>query len=64
MANHLSLPLALAEFFRSVGDEPNEVRALTRAYHVDPLDQDINARLRELGVTPGPTLTVEPTGDW
>lgn len=56
--------LALAEFYKSVGDEEQETRALIRAYHLDSENEEISGRLRELGITPGPTLTVEPGGDW
>lgn len=56
--------LALAEFYRSVGDEEKETRALIKAYRLDDENQQVVDRLRELGLTPGPTLTVEPGGDW
>jgi tetratricopeptide (TPR) repeat protein len=56
--------IALAEFYRSVADTPNEKKALVRAYHIDPLNEDVTTRLRELGVTPGPTLAIEPDDDF
>ena len=56
--------IALAEFYRSVGDTENETRALIRAYQIDSENEEVAARLRELGETPGPTLTVAPGGDW
>jgi cytochrome c-type biogenesis protein CcmH/NrfG len=56
--------IALAEFYRSVGDEENETRALIKAYKIDDQNEEVASRLRELGQTPGPTLTVAPGGDW
>jgi hypothetical protein len=47
-----------------VADTPNEKKALVRAYHIDPLNEDVTTRLRELGVTPGPTLAIEPDDDF
>lgn len=54
--------LALADFYRSVGDRENEIRRLRMALWFDPSDDEIEARLRELGQVPGPTFVLEPAG--
>lgn len=54
--------LALADFYRSVGDEANEIRRLRMALWFDPGDATVRERLRELGQIPGPTFVLEPVG--
>jgi len=43
--------IALAEFYRSIGDEPNEIRALSKAYMIDETNQALADRLREIFLT-------------
>lgn len=54
--------MALAEFYRSIGDKDNEVRRLRMALWFDPADHEVETRLRELGQIPGPTFVLEPAG--
>ncbi|HZW10398.1 MAG TPA: tetratricopeptide repeat protein [Phycisphaerales bacterium] len=54
--------LALADFYRTVGDRENEIRRLRMALWFNPSDAEIEARLRELGQVPGPTFVLQPVG--
>ncbi|MCA9304315.1 MAG: hypothetical protein KC996_09350 [Phycisphaerales bacterium] len=52
--------LAMADFARETGDSEGEVLALRHALWFDPADTGILARIRELGVIPGPSLALDP----
>lgn len=54
--------IAVADFYRSINDPANEKIALRYAYHVDPTNPNVNRRLRELGIVPGPTAGLVPPG--
>ncbi len=53
---------ALADFYRAIGDTENEIRRLRMVLWFDPSNDEVEARLRELGQVPGPTFVLEPTG--
>ncbi|MBL9031855.1 MAG: tetratricopeptide repeat protein [Phycisphaerae bacterium] len=55
--------LALAEFYRSIGDKKNELRRLRTALSFDTANDAVNARIRELGEIPGPSLALPPVDD-
>lgn len=52
--------LALASFAQTIGDEDLEIEALRRALWFDPDSRAHDARLMMLGVTPGPSLALNP----
>ncbi|MEM6312441.1 MAG: tetratricopeptide repeat protein [Planctomycetota bacterium] len=52
--------LAIADFYASIGDVPNQRRALQYAYWTDPQTPGIDDRLRQVGIVPGPTAAAEP----
>lgn len=52
--------LALADFYRSVNDKPNEVKRLRNCLYVAPGDERLLARVRELGQIPGPSFMLRP----
>ena len=52
--------LALAEFYRSIGDSESELLRLKMALFVDLTNEQVNTRLRELALIPGPTLAIIP----
>lgn len=52
--------LALAEFYGSIGDEREQIRRLRMALGAEPRNQDVRARLRALGIVPGPTIELTP----
>ncbi|MCA9297541.1 MAG: hypothetical protein KDA28_00660 [Phycisphaerales bacterium] len=52
--------LALAEFYREVGDEKNEVYRLRCVLGIDDQDPDATERLRELKLIPGPSFAIVP----
>jgi tetratricopeptide (TPR) repeat protein len=52
--------LEVAAFYRSIADKPNERIALRYAFHVDPQNEQVIRRLRELGIVPGPTAGLVP----
>lgn len=51
---------ALAEFYRSLGNQPEEVRALRVLLGLEPLNAEVPARLRDLGQVPGPSFVLPP----
>jgi tetratricopeptide (TPR) repeat protein len=57
----LAPQLALAHFYRHIGDKEAELARLRMALYLDPINAEVNARLRELGEIPGPTLALRPT---
>jgi tetratricopeptide (TPR) repeat protein len=52
--------LALADLYRSVGDKPNEIRRLRMALYLDPMNVEVQKRVKELGEIPGPTFRIPP----
>jgi len=52
--------IAIADFYTSIGDQPNAVTALRYANYVDPGNLDVAERLRRFGIVPGPTITKAP----
>jgi len=52
--------LAISDFYESINDVPNAVKALRYAYWVAPGHREVSARLRRFGVVPGPTVAEEP----
>lgn len=52
--------LALADFYKSIGDKASEKKRLRMALSFDVTSQPINQRLRELGEVPGPSLALTP----
>lgn len=57
----LAPQLALADFYRRIGDKPSEIRRLRMALYLDPANSEITERLRELGEIPGPSFVLKPT---
>jgi cytochrome c-type biogenesis protein CcmH/NrfG len=54
--------IALANFYKSIGDEANEIKRLRMALWFDQADAGVNARLRSLGQVPGPSFVLTPAG--
>ncbi len=52
--------IAIADFYASIGDEPNAVTALRYANYIDPGNLDVAERLRRFGIVPGPTIAEPP----
>jgi predicted Zn-dependent protease len=52
--------LALADFYRSIGDGEHEKERLRMALYVDPQNADVMQRLRAMGEIPGPSLALRP----
>lgn len=52
--------MALAEFYKSVGDRANELMRLKCALSMAPENEAIKTRMRELGEIPGPTAAIIP----
>jgi tetratricopeptide (TPR) repeat protein len=52
--------LEMADFYTEVNDTDNAILALRRAYTISPHNPQIAARLRQLGVVPGPTTLLPP----
>lgn len=52
--------VALALFYRSIGDIDAAIKRLRMAYFLKPQDENIQRRLLELGEVPGPTLALQP----
>ncbi|MEL7483477.1 MAG: tetratricopeptide repeat protein [Planctomycetota bacterium] len=53
--------LALADFYGGVGDTEEETRRLRMVLFLDATNARANARLRELGEVPGPSIALPPT---
>jgi len=53
--------LALADFYSTIGDRGNELLRLRMAHYLDPQNEVIARRIRNLGEIPGPTFTLVPT---
>ncbi|QOJ01391.1 MAG: tetratricopeptide repeat protein [Phycisphaeraceae bacterium] len=52
--------VAQADLFAQIGDTPNELLSLRRAAYVDPMNPEVQERIRTLGAIPGPTAGVRP----
>jgi tetratricopeptide (TPR) repeat protein len=52
--------LLAADFNEQLGNLDEAVRRLRQAYGIDPLNEDVNQRLRDLGEIPGPTIALAP----
>jgi len=52
--------LAAASLAERMGDHGDAVRRLRQAYGIDPGDERVASRLRDLGEVPGPTLALPP----
>ncbi len=52
--------LTIADFYASIGDQPNAVTALRYANYVDPGNLDAAERLRRFDIVPGPTIAEAP----
>ncbi|MGH7242148.1 MAG: tetratricopeptide repeat protein [Phycisphaerales bacterium] len=52
--------MELADLYRSLGDKENELKRLRMALYIEPRNQDIQKRIRELGQVPGPGFTLRP----
>ena len=53
--------LQAAAFSQQIGDIEGAVRRLRQAYTINPEDQQVVQRLRDLGEVPGPTIALPPT---
>ena len=56
----IRLHLALAAFYRQIGDQRLETLSLRHALFLEPQNEDVAGRLRELGVVPGPSAELAP----
>ncbi len=52
--------MALANFYGSLGDAEQEIRRLRMVLFLDIANEAANARLRELGEVPGPSIVLPP----
>lgn len=52
--------LALARFYRSIGDDRNEMVRLRSVLFIDAGNETATRRLRELGQVPGPGFAIQP----
>lgn len=52
--------MALADFYRSLGDRENAIKRLRMALYIDPTNPDIAIKARELGQVPGPSFAMQP----
>jgi tetratricopeptide (TPR) repeat protein len=52
--------IAIADFYTSIGDQPNAVTALSYANYVDPGNLDVKERLNRFGIVAGPTIAKAP----
>ncbi len=52
--------MELANLYRSLGDKENELKRLRMALYIEPKNQDIQKRIRELGEVPGPSYVLHP----
>lgn len=52
--------LALADFYRSVNDRPNQVRRLRNCLYLAPGDEGVIQRIRDVGEIPGPSFMQRP----
>lgn len=52
--------MALADFYRGIGDRENALKRLRMALYIDPKNTEVAARIRELGEIPGPSYSLVP----
>lgn len=52
--------LALADFYRSVNDRPNQIKRLRNCLYLAPGDEGVIQRIREVGEIPGPSFMARP----
>ncbi len=52
--------IAIADFYTSIGDQPNAIISLRYANYVDPGNLDVAERLRRFDIVPGPTIAQAP----
>lgn len=52
--------VALADFYDSIGDKDQAIRALRNAFYIDDHNQEAAARLRAHGMVPGPSVGLAP----
>jgi Flp pilus assembly protein TadD len=52
--------ITIADFYISIGDQPNAVTSLRYANYVDPGNLDVAERLDRFGIVPGPTIAEAP----
>lgn len=52
--------MELADLYRSLGDRENELKRLRMALYIEPRNQEIQKRIRELGEVPGPSFVLRP----
>ena len=52
--------LQAAAFAQRLGDLEMALRRLRQAYGINPYDERVKQRLRELGEVPGPTIALPP----
>ncbi|MFO0832098.1 MAG: hypothetical protein U0637_09665 [Phycisphaerales bacterium] len=52
--------MALADFYKTFGDQGRYVRRLRMAYFLKPDDQDLVRQVRAAGEVPGPTFALAP----
>ncbi len=55
-----AVQVALADFYKSVGDTQRQIRRLRMAYYLNPKDESVIAAIREAGEVPGPTFGIPP----
>ncbi len=58
--NHVEPYLAAADLAQRIGDVEAAIRRLRQAYGINPRDERVNSRLRELGEVPGPSIALPP----
>jgi tetratricopeptide (TPR) repeat protein len=52
--------MALANFYRTIGDKPKELTRLRTALYLDPKNVEVQTRIRGLGEVPGPSIALPP----
>ncbi|MBL4809956.1 MAG: hypothetical protein JKY43_07880 [Phycisphaerales bacterium] len=55
--------LAMADFARQIGDAEFEESSLRKALWFDPGSDNLDSRFLALGITPGPSLAIDPAKD-
>lgn len=56
----LAPQLALADFYKSIGNKIDEKKRLRMALFLDPKNFAVSQRLRDLGEIPGPSIALRP----
>jgi tetratricopeptide (TPR) repeat protein len=52
--------IALADFYAGIGDKENALKRLRMALFIEPKNEVVAARIRELGEIPGPSYAITP----